>query len=90
MTNVLIYKMCIVNGKHRRGIGKYFQLWSKRRNKTINGNDLVTELTTYEKVSEEVDDQLKDWQDKTPLGKALQASFNTDDDDGGDKKKKKK
>lgn len=62
---------------------------SKRRNKVINGNDLLVAISDYEKVPEDTDELLNDWQDKTPLGKALQATFNTDDDDGGDKKKKK-
>jgi len=61
----------------------------KRRTKIITGADLLTAIADYDKVPEDTDEQLDEWQDKTPLGKALQASFSTDDDDGADKKKKK-
>lgn len=40
-------------------------------------------------MAEEDEESLKEWAEKTPLGKALVASFKTDEDDGGDKKKKK-
>ena len=65
------------------------KLLSRKRAKPVTGADFLIALADFEKMSEEDQDSLAEWQDKTPLGKALVASFKTDEDDGGDKKKKK-
>jgi len=62
----------------------------KRRNKDVTGNDLLVAIADFEKVPEDTAELLDGWQDKTPLGKALVASFNTEDDEGDKKDKKKK
>ena len=61
---------------------------SKRKLPT--GPELLMAIADFEKIPEDANEQLNEWQDKTPLGKALQASFATDDDEGDKKDKKKK